>query len=107
MKNIMKTMLGWYRRSLIWLLLRTFKSRRAPVTRSIGQWFADGENPCQLQIDALDEAANQVDTAIQLLQDRAIALMECQMRTATEVVPEDIVPAIEMMQEISGYVVNT
>ena len=68
-----------YRKLLIWMLRLTCRSQRKQETRSSGTIYGEGDDLCQLQLDAFDEAAIQADAIIQTLQERAIALMECQM----------------------------
>jgi hypothetical protein len=70
----------WQIKLALWLIRRAIKSRRQLAQKSNGSLLvSDGTNPCQLQIDALDAAAVDVDNALAVLQDRAMALMMCQM----------------------------
>lgn len=65
----------------IWLIRLSTASQRQQAQRCDGNLLArEGSDPCQLQIDALDAAAVAVDVALATLQERAIALMECQMQ---------------------------
>lgn len=45
-----------------------------------GRLTGDPTGPCGLQEDALDEAVIKMEAAVALVQDRAMALMLCQMQ---------------------------
>ena len=65
----------------MWLIRRGIASLRQQELKSNGSPLVrDGSGPCRLQMDALDAAAVDVDDAIVVLQERAMALMQCQMQ---------------------------
>ena len=65
----------------LWCLKRLSKSLQRPVRKSVGSnLVGEGPDPCQLQIDAFEEAAYQLDLALTLLQERSMALMMCRMQ---------------------------
>ncbi len=71
----------WQIKLALWLIRRAIKSRRQLGPKLNGNLsVSEGSDLCQLQRDALDAAAVDVDNAIAVLQQRAMALMQCQMQ---------------------------
>ena len=65
----------------LWCLKRLSKSLQRQERKSVGpSLVGEGPDPCQLQQDALDEAAYQLDLAVALLRERSMALMMCRMQ---------------------------
>ena len=91
---------------LIWLLNTALKSRPRPAQRSAGIAAIEGESPCQIFQDAVDQAAIEFDAALLLLQDRTEALLNC-LEEHSEPAPIPApMPALDLMEELCQYSVG-
>lgn len=75
----------------------------SPSTDLVSQ--PEPPNPCQEQLNALEEAIIQFENAEKLIQERAEALLDCRIRTA-QILPNSSSQTVAHCNRTKGIVAN-